>query len=362
MTAAVTTPVGTRRGRFHELTVARVDRLCVDAVAVTFEVPAGLTEQFRFRPGQWLTVRRLVGGRDERRSYSICSAAGHPLRIGVREVSDGAVSRWLVHQVRVGDRIEVQPPEGSFTPDLGSPARHVLLAAGSGITPVLSIGASVLAHPASQATLVYGNRRTDSVMFADEVADLKDAHPARMQVVHVLSREPQEVELFSGRMDAARLRRLLPAVCAVGSIQHWWLCGPYGMVADAMKVLSELGVSPEKVHRELFYVEEQPPAQARHEEPVVSGGSEVTVILDGRVSSTMVAPGTPVLDGVQRVRPDLPFACKGGVCGTCRARLTRGQVHMRRNFALERAEIDQGFVLTCQSLPLSDEVTVDFDA
>ncbi|HEV2239588.1 MAG TPA: 1,2-phenylacetyl-CoA epoxidase subunit PaaE [Streptosporangiaceae bacterium] len=350
------------RGQFHELPVARVDQLCDDAVAVTFDVPAGLAELFRFRPGQSLTLRRMIDGREERRSYSICSAADEPPRIGVREVPGGAVSGWLVRDVRPGDRIEVQPPSGSFTADLAAGGRHVLIAAGSGITPILSITASALRQPGTEATLLYGNRRADSVMFADEVADLKDAHPARLQLAHVLSREPQEVELFSGRMDAARLRLLLPAVCAVGRVDHWWLCGPFGMVTDAMGVLAELGVPGDRIHRELFYVEDEPPAQEHHEEPALAGGSEVTVILDGRTTMTTIPRDTPVLDGAQRARPDLPFACKGGVCGTCRARLRAGEVRMRRNFALEQAEVDAGYVLTCQSLPVSDELTVDYDA
>ncbi len=272
------------RRQFRELAVARVDRLCDDAAAVTFEVPPELAAEFAFRPGQSLTLRRFLEGREERRSYSICAPAGEPLRIGVREVPGGAVSGWLVREVRPGDVVEVQPPSGSFTPDVQTPGRHVLIAAGSGITPVLSIAASALQHPDAQATVLYGNRRADSVMFADEVADLKDTYPVRLQLAHVLSREPQEVELFSGRLDAARLRRLLPALCAVESIDHWWLCGPYGMVTDAMAVLSELGVPAGRVHRELFYVEEAPPDQERHEEQPLTGGCEVTVILDGRTS------------------------------------------------------------------------------
>ncbi len=360
--AAADVDARTARRQFHQLTVARIDRLCEDAVAVTFEVPAELASEFAFRPGQSLTLRRVVGGQEERRSYSICAPAGEPPRIGVREVPGGAVSGWLVHEVSPGDRVEVQPPSGAFTADMSAPGRHVLIAAGSGITPVLSIAASALRNPGSEATVLYGNRRAESVMFADEIADLKDSYPVRLQLVHVLSREPQEVELFSGRLDAARLRRLLPALCAVGSIDHWWLCGPYGMVTDAMQVLSELGVPPERVHRELFYVEETPPDQEHHEEPQPGGGCEVTVVLDGRTSTTTIPPGTPVLDGAQRARPDLPFACKGGVCGTCRARVVSGQVRMRRNFALEQAELDAGFVLTCQSLPVSAELTVDYDA
>ena len=361
------------RAPFAELEVARVDRLCADAVAVTFAVPPGLAEQYEFRPGQSLTLRRCVGGRDERRSYSICSPAGAAPRIGVREVPGGAISGWLVREVRPGDRIEVQPPAGSFALDNGGdpgPARHVLIAAGSGITPVLSIAASVLARPDTEVTLLYGNRQADSVMFADEVADLKDAYTGRLQLVHVLSREPQEVELFSGRLDAARLRLLLPVTCDVAAVDHWWLCGPYGMVTDAQAVLDELAVPPERVHRELFYVEDEPPPPQRHADPGGAGGpghgggpaSAVTVILDGRSTTTTLGRDTPVLDGAQRVRPDLPFACKGGVCGTCRARLSAGQVTMRRNFALDPAEVAAGYVLTCQSLPVTDEVTVDYDA
>jgi ring-1,2-phenylacetyl-CoA epoxidase subunit PaaE len=358
-------PARAARRQFRELAVTRVDRLCDDAVAVTFDVPPALAEQFRFRPGQSLTLRRVIAGRDERRSYSICSPAGSPPRIGVREVPGGALSGWLVREVRPGDRIEVQPPAGSFTPDLETAARHVLIAAGSGITPVLSIAASVLADPRAQATVLYGNRRAESVMFADEIADLKDAHPARLQLVHVLSREPQEVELFSGRLDAARLRRLLPAICDIGGVDHWWLCGPFGLVTDAMAVLAEFGVPAERVHRELFYVEEVPPEPERHVERAPATRavpqSTVTVILDGRTTTTSIGRDTPVLDGVQRVRPDLPFACKGGVCGTCRAQVRAGEVRMRRNFALDQAEVAAGYVLTCQSLPVSDEVTIDYD-
>jgi ring-1,2-phenylacetyl-CoA epoxidase subunit PaaE len=351
-----------RRRQFHELTVAHTDVLCADAVAITFEVPPELADDYTFRPGQSLTLRRLVNGTDERRSYSICAAPGQPLRIGVREVPDGALSGWLVRDVRAGDRIEVQPPSGNFTADLAVPGRHVLIAAGSGITPVLSVATSALAGPASEATLLYGNRRADTVMFADEIADLKDIYPARFQLAHVLSREAQEVDLFSGRLDADRLRRLLPAVCDVAAVDHWWLCGPYGMVTDALAVLAEFGVPATRVHRELFYVEDVPPDPEEHAEQPLTGGCEVTIILDGRRTTTTVAPGTPVLDGAQLARPDLPFACKGGVCGTCRARLVEGEVRMRRNFALEPGEVDAGFVLTCQSLPVSEKLTVDYDA
>ncbi|HEV7193505.1 MAG TPA: 1,2-phenylacetyl-CoA epoxidase subunit PaaE [Jatrophihabitantaceae bacterium] len=362
MSAAVTDPVRTGRGPFHDVRVARVDRLCDDAVAITFDIAPELADAFRFRPGQSVTLRRAVDGREERRSYSICAAAGRPLRIGVREVPGGLVSRWLVHDVRVGDLVEMQAPSGTFSPELGRSASHGLIAAGSGITPTLSIAASLAADPNSDVVLLYGNRRSDTVMFADEVADLKDGNPGRVQLVHVLSREPQEVELFNGRMDAAKLRELLPAVCAPQSIDHWWLCGPFGMVTDAAAVLSELGVDPKAIHRELFYVEEVAPPPARHVDAAVGPGCEVTVILDGRATTTTVATGSTVLDGAQRVRPDLPFACKGGVCGTCRAKVVFGQVSMRRNFALEDDEVADGFVLTCQAMPETDAVTVDYDA
>jgi ring-1,2-phenylacetyl-CoA epoxidase subunit PaaE len=199
------------------------------------------------------------------------------------------------------------------------------------------------------------------VMFADDVADLKDAYPARMRVIHVLSREPQEVDLFSGRLDADRLRTLLPVTVDVDAVDHWWLCGPFGMVNDAIDVLTELGVERTRVHRELFYVEEAPPAEVHHADAPVGAGAEVTIVLDGRTTTVTIPPGMPVLDGAQTVRPDLPFACKGGVCGTCRARLTAGTVTMRRNYALEDHELAAGYVLTCQALPTSEAVTVDYD-
>jgi len=347
------------RTDFHELQVLAVEPLTEDAAAVTFVVPPELAPVFAFAPGQTLTVKRG----EQRRSYSICSPVGRPPRIGVREVIDGAVSGWLVHQVRAGDVVQVQPPSGSFSPDLTTGGQHVLLAAGSGVTPMLSIAGSVLAaREDTTVTLIYGNRRSDSVMFADDVADLKDAHPARMRLVHVLSREPQEVELFSGRLDAEKLRQLLPATVDVAGVDHWWLCGPFGMVTDAIDVLTAFGVPSERIHRELFYVEEEPPVEVHHQDAPPGPGAEVTVILDGRSSTTTVPADVPVLDGAQRVRPDLPFACKGGVCGTCRARVTHGEVHIRRNYALETSEVDAGYVLTCQALPVSETVTVDYDS
>jgi ring-1,2-phenylacetyl-CoA epoxidase subunit PaaE len=351
------------RAGFHTLTVAGVARLCPDAVAITFDVPADLADAYAFRAGQSLTLRRYVDGREERRSYSICAAEGAAPRVGVREVPDGLFSTWLVHGVRPGDEIEVATPTGTFTPDLATPGNHVLVAAGSGITPVLSIVSSVLRDPASEVTLLYGNRRTDTVMFADELADLKDRCPARLNLVHVLSREPREADIFTGRLDAPKLTALLALLPAVDDVDHWWLCGPFGMVTDARGVLESAGVPAGRIHRELFYVDDLPPAPVRHEDAPVDGDtSDVTIVLDGRSTTVALPRDMPVLDGAQRIRPDLPFACKGGVCGTCRARITDGDVHMRRNFALEPAEVAAGFVLTCQSLPVSDTLTVDYDS
>lgn len=352
-------PTPTRRAAFHPLTVAAVEPLTEDSAAVTFAVPAELAAEFAFTPGQTLTVE-LDG---ERRSYSICAPAGRAPRIGVRELAGGAVSGRLVRELAPGDVVTVSAPTGTFGPDTTVPGHHVLVAAGSGITPMVSIAGSVLAaHPESRVTLLYGNRRSDTVMFADDVADLKDSHPARMRLVHVLSREPQEVELFGGRLDAAKLRELLPVTVDVAGVDHWWLCGPFGMVTDAVAVLAELGVAPERVHRELFFVGEDPPEQERHAEAAAGAGATVRVVLDGRTTTASVAPGQTVLDGAQQVRPDLPFACRGGVCGTCRARCTDGAVTMRRNYALEQSEVDDGYVLTCQAVPTTDTVTVDFDA
>ncbi|WP_280831914.1 1,2-phenylacetyl-CoA epoxidase subunit PaaE [Mycolicibacterium frederiksbergense] len=352
-----------RNQPFHRLRVAEVQPLCEDAAAVTFAVPEDLKPQFSFLAGQSLTLRKTVDGREERRTYSVCSPAGGALRIGVREVPGGMFSEWLVRNIKSGDQVEVQTPSGSFAAPPGTGGRHVLIAAGSGITPILSIAATVLQQPDSHVVVLYGNRRASSAMFADELADLKDSYGSRLELVHVLSREHRAVDLFSGRLDADRLRRLLDGLVPVSAVDHFWLCGPHGMVLDAERVLGDLGVPDDRIHRELFYVEDVAPEPVHHVETADPGRrSEVTIILDGRAAALSLPRDTSVLDAAQRSRDDLPFACKGGVCGTCRAKVTAGEVDMRRNYALEPHEVAAGFVLTCQSFPTSDTVTVDFDA
>jgi ring-1,2-phenylacetyl-CoA epoxidase subunit PaaE len=353
-----------RRPAFHPLTVARIERLTEDAVAITFAVPDSLAQEYRFRPGQALTLRRVDGARDERRSYSICAPLGAPPRIGVREVPGGFLSAYLVHDLRPGDEIEVLPPSGTFTADLTVPGQHVFIVAGSGITPALSLAATVLRDGRSTVTVFYGNRRTSTVMFADELADLKDAYGPRLQLAHVLSREPRDAEVTTGRLDGPRLATLIGALVDAEHVDHWWLCGPHGMVVDARRVLAELAGSAGQVHQELFYAGDVPPPEpARGDEPAASGPtSQVTVVLDGRSTTLALPTDAPLLDSAQKVRADLPFACKGGVCGTCRAKVTEGSARMRRNYALEPGEVADGYVLTCQTVPLSAAVTIDYDA
>ncbi|MBA2768746.1 MAG: phenylacetate-CoA oxygenase/reductase subunit PaaK [Sporichthyaceae bacterium] len=357
-----------RHGTFHPLHVAAVEQLTDDAVAITFEVPTPLRQDYAFAPGQHLTVRTRIDGEEVRRNYSICApATSGRLRIGVKRLAGGAFSGHATARLRVGDTVDVMTPTGRFTTDLDPtrPRHYCALAAGSGITPVLSIIGTVLeVEPDSTVTLLYGNRTTASVMFLDELADLKDRHPTRFQLVNVLSREPQEIELFSGRLDATKLRRLLDTVVDASSVDEWFLCGPFSMVVAAREVLAERGVDPSHVHTELFHVEGEAPRESVVvDDERAEGTSTVTVTLDGRASTLQVPrSGIRVLDAVLALRSDAPYACKGGVCGTCRARLVSGEVAMERNYALEPDELAAGFVLACQSRPVSDEVVLDFDA
>lgn len=361
MTETMMVESPSRQG-FHALTVAHVARLTDDSVAITFDVPPALSEVYAFHAGQALTLRRTIDGVEHRRSYSICSPARAQPRIGVREIPDGLFSSWLVRQVTVDDRIEVQAPSGSFRADPEVGGRHLCIAAGSGITPMLSIATTVLANPSARVTLLYGNRTTTSVMFAEDLADLKDRYPQRFNLIHVLSREPRDVSLFSGRLDAERLRELFADLVPLSGVDHVWLCGPLGLISDAREVLAEAGVPAANIHFELFYVDEPPPQISRPAQVIEGETSAVNVILDGRTTTTDMARDTTILDSAERSRSDLPFACKGGVCGTCRAKVVVGEVDMVRNYALEPDEVAADFILTCQTFPVSDTVTVDFDA
>ncbi|MGH3387426.1 MAG: 1,2-phenylacetyl-CoA epoxidase subunit PaaE [Actinomadura sp.] len=352
-----------RSAVFHPLTVAAVDRLCADAAAITFAVPDELREAYAFRAGQALTLRRVVDGQEHRRSYSICAPVGAAPRIGVREIPGGLFSSWLVRDVVPGTRIEVQTATGSWHADPALGERHLCIAAGSGITPMLSVASTVLTHPRAQVSLLYGNRTSGTVMFTEELGDLKNRYGPRLQVVHVLSREPRDVELFSGRLDGDRLHRLLTGLVPAEVFDHIWLCGPLRMIQDARAVLTGLGVPAHRVHVELFYVDAPPPQPRRADDaPPPGATSELTTVLDGRQATSIVSRETTILDGAQAARADLPFACKGGVCGTCRAIVREGEADMRRNYALDQSEVDAGFVLTCQTFPVGDSVIVDYDA
>ncbi|MGB0099698.1 MAG: 1,2-phenylacetyl-CoA epoxidase subunit PaaE [Nocardioides sp.] len=348
---------------FHSLRVAAIDELTDDSVALTFEVPPALADEFSFEHGQHLSIR---GGDDVRRSYSICTPpSSGVLRIGVKRLPGGAFSDEVVSRLVVGDVLDVMTPAGRFTSALDPETRrsHVAIAAGSGITPVLSIVAAILeGEPASRVLLVYANRTHRSVMFLDEVHDLKDRFADRLQVVHVLSRESQEIELFSGRLDGDRLRDILAALMPADEVDQWFLCGPQQLVTSLRATLSDLGVPDGHVHTELFHADPVPRAPVAALSDVADGAAHVTIRLDGRSSTLELRPDdVPVLEAALPLRPDLPFACKGGVCGTCRARLVEGTVAMDANYALEPDEIERGYVLTCQSHPTSPEVVLDFD-
>ena len=363
--------MSSRHAVFHPLRVAEVEPLLDDAVAITFAVPPELAEAYAFSHGQHLTIKTDLGGDDVRRNYSICSpASSGRLRIAVKRLHGGAFSSYAIDALRPGDSLDVMTPTGRFFTELdaANAKRYVCIAAGSGITPVLSIVASTLAaEPDSRVTLIYANRTSKSVMFLEDLEDLKDTYRDRFQLVHVLSREPQEVELFSGRLDGERLRRLLDTLIPVDIVDEWFLCGPYDMVGSLRETLVDAGVERRHVHAELFHVESSPPPRRPPEQvgddTAEGEGAEVTIVLDGRRSQfRLPGDGVSVLEAALAVRSDAPFACRGGVCGTCRAKLVEGSVEMDQNWALEPDEVDRGYVLTCQSHPTSDTVLLDYDA
>ncbi|MGW8882014.1 2Fe-2S iron-sulfur cluster-binding protein, partial [Streptomyces mirabilis] len=336
-----------------------IERLTDDSVAVTLAVPPELRETFRHKPGQHLNVRYTVDGEEIRRSYSICSPAVEAphdpvLRVGIRLVDGGAFSTYALKELAVGDVVVAMSPMGRFV--LAPRAGHfAAIVGGSGITPVLSIAATLLAQePDAHFCLIRSDRTALSTMFLDEVADLKNRYPDRFQLVTVLSREEQQAGLPSGRLDQDRLTELLPALLPMAEVDGWYLCGPFGLVLAADRALRGLGVDRTRIHQEIFHVDESPSAAARPriESPA---HSRLTATLDGRSGTWPVEEGESLLETVLRSRADAPYACKGGVCGTCRAFLVSGEVRMDRNFALEPEETGAGYVLACQSHPVTPE-------
>ena len=354
-----------RRPVFHSLRVNAITELTDDAVCISFAVPPDLADAYDFVQGQHLTLRTSLAGDDVRRSYSICAPAGSgALRIGVKVLPGGHFSGFAADGLAIGDAIDVMTPMGRFfTPLDAAHAKHYCaIAAGSGITPILSIIATTLAtEPESKVSLIYVNRTSRTVMFLEELEDLKDRYRERFHLIHVLSREQLDSELLTGRLDKAKLTKITETLVPAETVDEWFLCGPYDMVIDLRDALVEQGVDKAHVHSELFHVEKAPPV--RSVTPGSAGeGAEVTVTLDGRRSTfRLPTPDTSILEATLTVRSDAPFACKGGVCGTCRARLVEGSVEMDTNYALEPDETAAGYVLTCQSHPTTDKVVLDYD-
>ena len=380
-----------RRAVFNTLEVSRVRKLTKDSVEVTFAVPEDLVEDYDYLPGQYVALRAQIDGQEVRRSYSIC-AEPKPgeIKVAIKKDFGGLFSTWANESLQAGDRLEVMNPQGAFTSraagsaitSMSHPERiaadevarnprvHlVALAAGSGITPIMAIARSVLAaSPASTMDLVYANRAATEVMFAEELGDLKDKYPARLAVHHVLSREQRISPLLSGRIDQEKLGQILERVIQADRTDEWFLCGPFELVQLCRDLLAERGVPEEKVRFELFSTgrPEKPEGQQGREVVADPAGENYSIsfTLDG-TSAEVESPksaGETVLNAALRVRPDVPFACAGGVCGTCRAKVITGEFEMEENFALEADEVQAGYVLTCQTRPCSDSLSVDFDA
>ncbi|HKY46756.1 MAG TPA: 1,2-phenylacetyl-CoA epoxidase subunit PaaE [Acidimicrobiia bacterium] len=347
---------------FHRLRVTEVAPLTDEAVTVTFDVPGQLADDFAYRAGQHVTVRAEIDGGDVRRSYSICSNANDgKLRIGVKRLPGGVFSTWATSHLRSGMELEVMPPVGEFVVD-PQPRHYGAVTAGSGITPVLSLVSTTLeSEPGCRWTVIFGNRSADQVMFLDELEGLKDRYPDRLHLIHVLSREHGVMPLFTGRLDESKLDELLDRVVSPSAPTEWFLCGPFEMVAAARTVLQGRGLLPDLIHDELFFAGPLDLSSLPPEPSPQPGTVELSVILDGRSTTTRMLPETSVLDAALRVRGELPFSCKGGMCASCKARVVEGEVRMEKNWALVDYEVAQGFILTCQSHPTSDRLTVDYD-
>lgn len=353
--------------RFYRLKIASVQHETRDAVAITFAVPAELESAFRFAPGQHLTVRAFIEGKEMRRSYSVCAGTHERrLRIAIKRNPGGVFSNWANDRVHAGDTLEVMTPLGHFHVPLDAAHRkhYVAFAAGSGITPVLSIVASTLAtEPHSRFTLVYGNRASSTVMFREELAALKDLHLDRFNLVHVLSREAQDIPLFHGRIDAAKVTALTDTWIPLANVDTVFICGPEGMMEAVRQALIGRGFPESRIRIERFATSVH---RQEHVQPALpanaSSDCEVTVVLDGMTRVFHLdRTRESILEGGLKAGIELPYSCKSGVCSTCRAKLVHGEVDMDANYALEDYEVARGFVLTCQSYPVTDAVTVDYD-
>ncbi|HET8926561.1 MAG TPA: 1,2-phenylacetyl-CoA epoxidase subunit PaaE [Microbacterium sp.] len=363
-------PGSRRRGRFHTLRVAGIRPLTDAAVEVTFAVPPELAGDYDYLAGQHVALRAQVDGHELRRSYSLCRPPERAtISVAIKRDAGGRFSTWAHDELRAGDEIDVMSPQGSFTSALAElDGAHVAgIAAGSGITPLMALAATVLARSeTSRFTLVYTNRSSTDVMFVEELGDLKDRHPSRFALHHVLTREQRTAPLLSGRLDEERLGRILDELVLPDTVDEWFLCGPMALVQLCRDTLADLGVDRAHVRYELFTTDrdrsDPPPL------PAVAAEGDTAFTLDFRLdgqSSTVASPAgahESILTAALRVRPDTPFACAGGVCGTCRARLVDGKVAMTENYALEPDELERGYVLTCQSHPTTDRVVVDYDA
>ncbi len=361
--------------RFHDLTVARVNPEAAGAVAITFAVPAELQERFAFEPGQFLTLRSTIDGQDVRRNYSICSTRSRygshgELEVGIRPMDGGVFSNWAATQLKAGDTLAVMPPDGRFTIRKPRALHRVGFAAGSGITPILSIIASTMEESDSaKFTLVYGNRRMSSVMFNEALQDLKDKYKNRLTLIHVLSRQAQEVPLLEGRIDAAKVQQLIDTLLPAKSMDEVFVCGPEAMIDAVQGALTSAGVPAERIYSERFTsptLENLTPdarraAVVQPDPEAPAGQVQLTVLIDGKSHELAMRTDQHVLDVALSAGLDLPYSCKAGVCCTCRAKVLDGTVVMDKNFTLEGDEMAQGFVLSCQARPTSDRLVVSYD-
>jgi len=345
----------------HRIPVASVDPLTDDSTLVTFAVPEDLRDAFRFEPGQHVTVRTDLGGENVRRNYSICAPATRAqLRIAVKHIAGGAFSTYVANDLEAGDVLELMTPTGRFGTPLHPLARkhYVGLVAGSGITPVLSVLATALEiETESRFTLIYGNRTRESTMFRTELDRLESRYADRLEILHVLSGEPLHTPELRGRIDREKLNRWLTSGLSPDGVDEWFICGPMDMASTAREVLMEHRVDPQRIHLELFFGYDTPQATERAYQTAT-----VTFTLSGTQATFDLAPGDSILEGALQLRSDAPYACMGGACGTCRAKLVEGEAQMDHNFALGQAELDAGYILTCQSHPTTPFVSVDYDA